>query len=204
MSSSPSLHSRARRDQQNFAGRLQASKTQALSSTSNRKLLRHCQNGWMPGSYAILAAFRSTQRKAKAQGAESRLISPRTLVGWGFAGGEEEGMGNRNEGAASPVVLNVYDLTPANDYFYWLGFGVFHSGIEGSVFDCLLPESVQVSPVGRVPTRQHQISDDELNSISSSIMEDSDDEAEDKHLLPAPSSDLHSVDVPPKLAKDLL
>jgi hypothetical protein len=60
-------------------------------------------------------------------------------VGLGFAGGEEEeeGMGNRNKGAATPVVLNVYDLTPANDYFYWLGFGVFHSGIEGSDRDPL-------------------------------------------------------------------
>ncbi|OEL25287.1 hypothetical protein BAE44_0013692, partial [Dichanthelium oligosanthes] len=74
----------------------------------------------------------------------------------------------------------------------------------GSVFDCLLPESVQVSPVGRVPTLR-QNSDDDLNSIHSPIVEDSDnDEDETKHLLPAPSNDLHSVDVPPKLAKDLL
>lgn len=29
------------------------------------------------------------------------------------------------------VVLNVYDLTPANNYSYWFGFGIFHSGIEG-------------------------------------------------------------------------
>lgn len=28
------------------------------------------------------------------------------------------------------VVLNVYDLTPANSYTYWFGFGIFHSGIE--------------------------------------------------------------------------
>ncbi|CAK7334778.1 unnamed protein product [Dovyalis caffra] len=28
------------------------------------------------------------------------------------------------------VVLNVYDLTPLNQYTYWFGFGIFHSGIE--------------------------------------------------------------------------
>ena len=41
-------------------------------------------------------------------------------------------MGGRNSAAATPVLLNVYDLTAANDYLYWLGFGVFHSGIEGA------------------------------------------------------------------------
>ncbi|KAF5176231.1 Desi-like protein [Thalictrum thalictroides] len=28
------------------------------------------------------------------------------------------------------VLLNVYDLTPLNNYVYWFGFGIFHSGIE--------------------------------------------------------------------------
>ncbi|KAM3226184.1 hypothetical protein ACQJBY_058701 [Aegilops geniculata] len=70
----------------------------------------------------------------------------------------------------------------------------------GSVFDCLLPESVQVSPVGRVPTLRPVI-DDDLDSISSS---DSDEGDEDKHLLEAPSTDLQPVEVPLKLAKDLL
>ncbi|XP_040367761.1 deSI-like protein At4g17486 isoform X2 [Rosa chinensis] len=28
------------------------------------------------------------------------------------------------------LYLNVYDLTPVNNYLYWFGFGVFHSGIE--------------------------------------------------------------------------
>ncbi|KAJ9536892.1 hypothetical protein OSB04_029625 [Centaurea solstitialis] len=28
------------------------------------------------------------------------------------------------------LYLNVYDLTPVNNYLYWLGFGVFHTGIE--------------------------------------------------------------------------
>jgi hypothetical protein len=32
----------------------------------------------------------------------------------------------------APVVLNVYDLTPMNNYLYWFGLGIFHSGIEGT------------------------------------------------------------------------
>lgn len=39
-----------------------------------------------------------------------------------------------NEGAKThetEVVLNIYDLTPLNNYIYWFGFGIFHSGIEG-------------------------------------------------------------------------
>ncbi|CAG7883745.1 unnamed protein product [Brassica rapa] len=30
----------------------------------------------------------------------------------------------------TPVYLNVYDLTPVNDYLYWFGIGIFHSGVE--------------------------------------------------------------------------
>ncbi|KAK4794520.1 hypothetical protein SAY86_012514 [Trapa natans] len=30
----------------------------------------------------------------------------------------------------TPVFLNIYDLTPANGYFYWAGLGIFHSGVE--------------------------------------------------------------------------
>ena len=33
-------------------------------------------------------------------------------------------------GGGAAVVLNVYDLTPINDYLYWFGLGIFHSGIE--------------------------------------------------------------------------
>ena len=47
-------------------------------------------------------------------------------------------------GGGAPVVLNVYDLTPMNNYLYWFGLGIFHSGIEGayvSTPSCLgLPE----------------------------------------------------------------
>ncbi|KAK1419036.1 hypothetical protein QVD17_28192 [Tagetes erecta] len=38
---------------------------------------------------------------------------------------------HRNGGNDNALLyLNVYDLTPVNDYLYWLGFGIFHSGIE--------------------------------------------------------------------------
>lgn len=35
---------------------------------------------------------------------------------------------------ASPVYLNVYDLTPMNGYIYWAGLGIFHSGVEGITY----------------------------------------------------------------------
>ncbi|ESQ46570.1 hypothetical protein EUTSA_v10000310mg [Eutrema salsugineum] len=37
--------------------------------------------------------------------------------------------GKKKSGSV-PVYLNVYDLTPMNVYGYWLGLGVFHSGVE--------------------------------------------------------------------------
>lgn len=36
------------------------------------------------------------------------------------------------------VVLNVYDLTPINNYTYWFGFGIFHTGIEGQFYSVLV------------------------------------------------------------------
>ncbi|KAM7260451.1 hypothetical protein ACFE04_016192 [Oxalis oulophora] len=38
--------------------------------------------------------------------------------------------GSEGRGSRALVYLNVYDLTPANNYFYWFGMGIFHSGIE--------------------------------------------------------------------------
>ena len=31
------------------------------------------------------------------------------------------------------LYLNVYDLTPINNYLYLFGLGIFHSGIEGII-----------------------------------------------------------------------
>lgn len=33
-------------------------------------------------------------------------------------------------GRLHSVVLNVYDLSPINDYISWLGLGLYHSGLE--------------------------------------------------------------------------
>lgn len=40
------------------------------------------------------------------------------------------GGGGGNGSSETQVVLNVYDLTPLNQYTVWFGFGIFHSGIE--------------------------------------------------------------------------
>ncbi|RDX70445.1 DeSI-like protein, partial [Mucuna pruriens] len=37
---------------------------------------------------------------------------------------------NADKNNNTRVMLNVYDLTPLNNYLYWFGFGIFHSGIE--------------------------------------------------------------------------
>lgn len=36
----------------------------------------------------------------------------------------------RGKDGSAPVYLNVYDLTPMNGYAYWLGLGVYHSGVQ--------------------------------------------------------------------------
>ena len=38
----------------------------------------------------------------------------------------------KNKPGTVPVHLNVYDLTPINGYAYWLGLGVYHSGVQGN------------------------------------------------------------------------
>lgn len=202
-------------------------------------------------------------------------------------------------GGGAPVVLNVYDLTPINNYLYWFGLGVFHSGIEvhgleygfgahdfptsgvfeveprtcpgyvyrrsiwmgttamssaefrsfiedlagkysgntyhliskncnhftddvsknitkksspgwvnrlarvGSFFNRLLPKSIQVSTVSHGATYP-AFSDDDMDSTSSTIIGDSDVDELDQHLLPEAVVDVHSIDVSPKLSKDLL
>ncbi|VAI77479.1 unnamed protein product [Triticum turgidum subsp. durum] len=63
--------------------------------------------------------------------------SPATLLGISLErGGRGEAMGGAiSVGAAAtgeyPVVLNVYDLTPLNNYVHWCGLGIFHSAVEG-------------------------------------------------------------------------
>ncbi|XP_047945087.1 deSI-like protein At4g17486 isoform X2 [Salvia hispanica] len=39
-------------------------------------------------------------------------------------------MGRKGKTGTIPVYLNVYDLTPINGYAYWLGLGIYHSGVE--------------------------------------------------------------------------
>ena len=38
---------------------------------------------------------------------------------------------NRENTSRTSVYLNVYDLTPINNYLYMFGLGIFHSGIQG-------------------------------------------------------------------------
>lgn len=44
-----------------------------------------------------------------------------------------EGGSGGGGGRRAPLYLNIYDLTTVNNYLYWVGFGIFHSGIEGKI-----------------------------------------------------------------------
>ncbi|KAJ8754298.1 hypothetical protein K2173_002749 [Erythroxylum novogranatense] len=37
---------------------------------------------------------------------------------------------NNGESNGAMLYLNIYDLSPVNNYLYWVGLGIFHSGIE--------------------------------------------------------------------------
>ncbi|GFP87847.1 desi-like protein at4g17486 [Phtheirospermum japonicum] len=39
-------------------------------------------------------------------------------------------IGRKRKTGTVPVYLNVYDLTPMNGYAYWLGLGIYHSGVQ--------------------------------------------------------------------------
>ncbi|KAK1377153.1 PPPDE domain-containing protein [Heracleum sosnowskyi] len=39
------------------------------------------------------------------------------------------------ESSRAKLYLNVYDLSPVNNYLYWFGLGVYHSGIEVHGFE---------------------------------------------------------------------
>ncbi|RWR80623.1 deSI-like protein [Cinnamomum micranthum f. kanehirae] len=51
----------------------------------------------------------------------------RSILSLGLGTTREQGS---NGSRRTHLYLNVYDLTPINNYLYWFGLGIFHSGIE--------------------------------------------------------------------------
>ncbi|MQL80447.1 hypothetical protein Taro_012908 [Colocasia esculenta] len=113
---------------------------------------------------------------------------PRLMGSWlSSCRGSSSASGEGSRGV--PVILNVYDLTTWNNYTYWCGVGIFHSGIEGELCSCLLPESLQMPVVKQTP-EYHVYSEDGsecLSIITANEPTESEDADQDKHLL-SPSS----------------
>ncbi|CAL9165761.1 deSI-like protein At4g17486 isoform X1 [Musa acuminata AAA Group] len=72
----------------------------------------------------------------------------------------------------------------------------------GSFCNCILPENIQVTAVGQVPANP-AYSEDGSDSYASSLIDESDEEDADHHLLKKPNGDfVHSNDVPLRIGRD--
>ncbi|KAM0934261.1 putative PPPDE peptidase domain-containing protein [Dioscorea sansibarensis] len=213
---------------------------------------------------------------------------------------KEVGNGEGDSGRTTHLYLNVYDLTTMNNYLYWFGLGIFHSGIEaygmeyafgahdyptsgvfevepkscpgfiyrrtmwlgstnmsrsefrlfiedlavnyhgdtyhliskncnhftddvcrrllgkpipgwvnrlarlGSFCNCLFPETIPGTSLEHLANHPEN-SDDGSESVVSLVMEDSDEEGSEHHLLKLPSIDqVYLEDKPLRLARDML
>ena len=47
------------------------------------------------------------------------------------------------------VFLNIYDISPINNYLYWFGLGIFHSGVEGTYLLPTTPSPLLLNPIIR-------------------------------------------------------
>ncbi|GJM98172.1 hypothetical protein PR202_ga15157 [Eleusine coracana subsp. coracana] len=112
------------------------------------------------------------------------------------------------EGASYPVMLNVYDLTPLNNYLHWCGLGIFHSAVEGerphdfnsngligstrvgchrAFCNCLLPEGMRLESTETKHLARTVVFQVDTNSSNTTSNENLEDDLEDKHLLPTSS-----------------
>lgn len=60
-----------------------------------------------------------------------------TIMRWFQLSSSSERDRNSGNKSRAMVYLNVYDLTPINNYLYLFGLGIFHSGIEGLSFSLI-------------------------------------------------------------------
>lgn len=68
-------------------------------------------------------------------------IETSTSEGGGTSSSSSNNDNNNKINNETEVLLNVYDLTPLNNYVSWFGFGIFHSGVEGeekNIFSILI------------------------------------------------------------------